>query len=126
MKTALIMAVVLVAAAMSYGLEPSGFQLVEPESNWFNPDITHQLSFGYMSSGSGSWGTGTYLSTLSFRLHPNLTAAVDLGYNRVFGFQGGSMNHLLGGVDLDWNPTDDLKLQFHYSGALPTTELGGY
>lgn len=126
MRTTLVIMAALAAAALSYGLEPSGFQLVEPEGRWFSPDISHQLSFGYTSSRSGSWGTGTYLSTMSFRLHPSLTAEVDLGYSRIFNLQGGDMNHVLGGVDLDWRPTDDLKLQFHYSGALPTEDLGGY
>lgn len=126
MKTAIVITAALAAAALCYGLEPSGFQLVEPDNRWFDPDISHELSFGYMSSGSGSWGTGTYISTMSFKLHPNLTAEVDLGYNRLFNFRGDNMNHLLGGVDLDWSPTEDLKLQFHYSGAIPTEDLGGY
>ncbi len=126
MRTTIVITAVLAAAALCYGLQPSGFQLVEPDNSWFDPDISHQLSFGYTSSGSGSWGSGTYLSTMSFKLHPNLTAEVDLGYNRLFNFRGGDMNHLLGGVDLDWSPTDDLKLQFHYTGALPTEDLGGY
>jgi hypothetical protein len=63
---------------------------------------------------------------MSFKLHPSVTAAVDLGYNRIFNLHGDNMNHLLGGIDLDWRPTDSIKLQLHYGGAIPTEDLGGY
>jgi len=112
---------------LAFGLEPSAFSLVDsPQANWLNPEFSSSVGFSFVTSGGRSWGTGTYIGSLLFDLHPNLTATLDLGYSRLFNFGGDDANRFLGGLDLDWTPTDALKLQFHYSGSIPTEALGSF
>jgi hypothetical protein len=112
---------------MAFGLDPSGFDLVEaPQGGWLTPEFSSSIGFSFVTSGGRSWGTGTYVGTLSFDLSRNLRADLDIGYARLFDFSGPDAGRFIGGLDLDWTPTDNLKLQFHYSGYLPTELTEGF
>jgi hypothetical protein len=112
-------------AVLGFGLDPAGFDLVEaPEGSWFTPEFSSAVGFSFVTGGGRSYGTGTYVGTLHFDLASNLRADLDVGYARIFDFRGPDAGGFIGGLDLDWNPTDNLRLLFHYSGYIPTEVHG--
>jgi hypothetical protein len=124
-KLAFMVLIGFCAVSAAAGLNPNNFSLVEPGYDWLRPSFSSRIGFSYVTSGGRSWATGDYVGTLSFELHPNLSADLDLGYRRFFDFQGGDLNAVLGGLDLDWRPTDDLKLHIHYGGSFPIESMEG-
>jgi hypothetical protein len=126
MRKALIIAAVLSGLAAAYGLDPSGFSLVEPTGSGFSPHFSSYMSFAWNVGSGRSWGTGTYVGTTSFLLHPGLTAEVDLGYSRLIRPGADDSGLYLGGVGLDWKPSDGLLLQFHVDGAFSGEALRNY
>ncbi len=127
MRTAffLILAVT-VASAMAVGLEPSRFSLVEPTGSWFQPDFSGFTSFSMMAGGGRTLASGLTVGTMTFSLHPDWTASVDIGYARLYDFHGFSTGRVLGGLDLRWKPSDDFTMQIHFSGSLPDSSLTGF
>ncbi len=112
---------------MAFGLEPSAFDLVDTaQSGWLVPEFSSTIGFSFVTSGGRSWGTGSYIGTLSFDLTRNLRADLDIGYARLFDFGGSDTGRFIGGLDLDWTPLDNLNLQFHYSGYIPTETIEGF
>jgi hypothetical protein len=118
---------VTTAAAIAFGLEPAAFDLVDsPQGGWFVPEFSSTIGFSFITSGGRSLGTGSYVGTLSFDLTRNLRADLDIGYARLFDFNGADAGRFIGGLDLDWTPSDNLLLQFHYSGYVPTESIEGF
>ena len=118
---------VLAASVLAYGLEPSGFNLVGfPEfSQYFRPEFSSQVSFGYSTGRYGSFGQGTYLGSMHFSLHPKVDATVEMGYSRLMTFSGGDRDFgsVLGGFQLNWRPSDRTVFSIVYRGVLPEDDL---
>ncbi|NOQ22659.1 MAG: hypothetical protein GQ565_08425 [Candidatus Aegiribacteria sp.] len=114
------------SAVLAVGLEPTSFSLIEPTGSWFNPDFSGYASFSMVAGGGRTLGTGITVGTMSFMLHPNWYASIDIGYARLYDFHGFSTGRVLGGLDLRWQPSDDFVLQFHVSGSLPDSSLTGF
>ena len=109
------------------GLDPSRFDLTGPTGGgWLKPEFSGSASFGFVSGGGVSYGTGTMSGTMTFDLHPRLTAEVDMGYGRIIGLDAPVDGFVMGGLGLEWRPTDDLTLELHYGGVLPDTVFGGF
>ena len=117
----------LAASVLAYGLEPSGFDLVGfPEfTSSFQPRFSSSVSFGYTTGRYGSYGEGTYLGSMQFSLHPKLDATVEMGYSRLMTFSGGERDFgsVLGGIQLDWRPSDRTVFSIVYRGVLPEDDL---
>lgn len=126
MKSAVVL-FALAASVLAYGLEPSGFNLVGfPEfGSSFQPEFSSMVSFGYSTGRHGSIGEGTYLGSMRFSLHPKLYATVEMGYSRLMTFSGGDRDFgsVLGGIQLDWRPSEKTVFSFVYRGVLPEDEL---
>ena len=114
------------STVLAVGLEPSSFSLVEPTGSWFNPDYSGYTSFSMTSGGGRTLGSGLTVGTMSFLLHPDWSASIDIGYARLYDFHGFSTGRVLGGLDLKWQPSNDFTLQFHCSGSLPDSSLTGF
>jgi hypothetical protein len=125
MRRTLVVAAVLAGLAAAYGLDPSDFTLTEPAGSSFAPHFSSSMSFSWNVGGGRSWGTGTYIGTTSFLLRPGLTAQFDLGYSRLIRVGADDDGLYLGGVGLDWRPSDDLLLQFSIGGAFSGDALSG-
>ncbi len=131
MRNSLFILSAIVIGAMGYGLEPSGFELVGyPDyASGFAPEFSSMASFSFSSGQYGSVGEGTYLGSMSFSLHPDVDATLEMGYSRLMRFSGGEeMGRILGGVQLNWRPTENSVFSFVYRGALPESNLnfGGF
>jgi len=123
------LAVILFAvtsAVLAIGLESSNFSLIEPTGSWFNPDFSGYTSFSMVTGGGKTLGSGITVGTMSFSLHPDWYASVDIGYAKLYDFHGFSTGRILGGFDLRWEPSDDFMIQFHCSGSLPDSTLTGF
>jgi hypothetical protein len=107
-------------------IEPSSFSLIEPTGSWFNPDYSGYTSFSVVTGGGRTLGSGLTVGTMSFMLHPNWSASIDIGYARLYDFRGFSTGRVLGGLDLKWQPSNDFTVQFHCSGSLPDSSLTGF
>ncbi|MCD4701563.1 MAG: hypothetical protein K8S24_06870 [Candidatus Aegiribacteria sp.] len=127
MRIVLIALLLSVSTAIfAVGLEPSNFSLIEPTGSWFNPDFSGYASFSMITGGGRTLGTGITVGTMSFSLHPNWQASIDVGYAKLYDFHGFTTGRVLGGLDLRWQPSDDFTLQFHVSGSLPDSTLTGF
>lgn len=115
------------SAVLAIGLEPSEFSLIQSsDDGWFNPEFSGWAGFSLMSGGGKTLGSGTYVGTMSFLLHQNVTASVDIGYSRLYDFHGFSSGRVLGAVDLQWKASDNFLIQLHCSGSLPDSSLTGF
>lgn len=108
------------------GLEPSNFSLVEPSGSWFDPDFSGFASFSMVTGGGRTLAEGLTVGRVSFLLHPDWEASLDIGYARLYDFHGFSSGRVLGGLDLRWRPSDDFTIQLHFSGSLPDSSLTGF
>lgn len=116
-------------AAFGYGLQEGSFNLLDPPSmgslGFQNYHST--ATFSLISGSRGSWGRGAYIGTMNFALHPKVTALVDLGYARTFDFSAGdNFGHMLGGLKLEWKPSENSTFVLQYSGAIPTGRIEGF
>lgn len=118
MRISLVAATFVVFAASGFGLDPSDFTLYDTSPSPLQPRFSSAMSFSYTTGGGRSFATGSYTGTLGFLLHPDLVAEVELGYARIFDFSAPDAGVYLGGVGLDWRPSESLLLQFHMSGAV--------
>ncbi len=131
MKNSLLIMSIIVFGALGYGLEPSGFNLVGyPDfASGFNPEFSSIASFSFSSGQYGSVGEGTYLGRMSFSLHPDVDASVEMGYSRLMTFSNGQeMGRILGGFQLNWRPSENSVFSVVYRGVLPESNLnlGGF
>jgi len=126
MKKVLMLTLLISTVLLAVGLDPSGFSLVEPTGSWFDPDYSAYTSFSMVSGGGRTLAQGLTVGTMTFQLHPDWVASVDLGYARFFDFHGFSAGRVLGGLDLRWEPSDDFTFQIHCSGSLPDSSLTGF
>ncbi len=131
MRNSLIILSAFVIGAFAYGLEPSGFELVGyPDyASGFVPEFSSMASFSFSSGQNGSVGEGTYLGSMSFSLHPDVDATLEMGYSRLMRFSGGEeTGRILGGLQLNWRPSENSVFSFVYRGALPESNLnfGGF
>ena len=125
--TLLVFLFTISSAVLAIGLEPSEFTLIEPSGDgWFNPEFSGWAGFSLMSGGGKTLGSGTYVGTMLFSLHPNVTASVDIGYSRLYDFHGFSSGRVLGAVDLQWKASDNFLIQLRCSGSLPDSSLTGF
>jgi hypothetical protein len=120
------LALAMVSPLFAVGLEPSSFSLVEPTGSWFNPEFSGFASFSMITGGGRTLAGGLTVGTVSFSLHPDWDAAIDIGYARLYDFHGFSAGRVLGGLDLRWRPSDDFSVQLHFSGSLPDSSLTGF
>jgi len=107
----------LAGSCAAFGLDPGRFSLYDGGTPLLTPDFSSSASFTFTSGGGRSWGTGTYIGTMGLALHPRVTAVVDVGYSRLIDFRGPDAGLYLGGVGLEWRPSDMLNLQLHVTGA---------
>jgi hypothetical protein len=127
MRTVLIVLLfTFTSIIFAVGLESSNFSLIEPTGSWFDPDFSGYTSFSMISGGGRTLGTGLTVGTMSFSLHPDWDASIDIGYARLYDFHGFSTGRVLGGLDLRWQPSEDFSMQFHFSGSLPDSALTGF
>lgn len=125
--TLLVSLLLFVSAVLAIGLEPTQFTLIPPaDDGWFNPEFSGWAGFSLMSGGGKTLGSGTYVGTMMFSLHPNVSASVDIGYSRLYDFHGFSSGRVLGAVDLQWKASDNFLIQLHCSGSLPDSSLIGF
>lgn len=108
------------------GLEPSDFSLVEPVGSWFDPDFSGFASFSMVTGGGRTLAEGLTVGRVSFMLHPDWEASLDIGYARLYDFHGFTAGRVLGGLDLRWRPSDDFTVQLHFSGSIPDSSLTGF
>ena len=126
MKRSIMILLAIVLGASAYGLEPSGFNLVGyPDyASGFNPEFSSMASFSFSSGQYGSVGEGTYLGRMSFALHPDVDATVEMGYSRLMLFSGGEeMGRIIGGFNLNWRPSDNSLFSVTYRGVMPESNL---
>lgn len=115
------------SAVLAIGLEPSEFTLIQSsDDGWFNPEFSGWAGFSLMSGGGRTLGSGTYIGSMMFSLHPDVTASVDIGYSRLYNFHGFSSGRVLGAVDLQWRASENFLIQLHCSGSLPDSSLTGF
>lgn len=131
MKNCLLVLLIVVLSAFAFGLEPSGFNLVGyPDyASGFHPEFSSMASFSFSSGQYGSAGKGTYLGRMSFSLHPDVDATVEMGYSRLMFSSGGEeAGSILGGVHLNWRPSENFLFSVTYRGVLPESNLnfGGF
>lgn len=115
--------------AYGYGLDSSAFNLVDPPTmgSLGFQNYRSTATFSLLSSSRGSWGQGSYVGSMDFSLHPKVTGSLDLGYARIFNFSGGgNFGHMLGGLELEWRPTDSSVFVLQYNGAIPTGHIEGF
>ncbi len=113
----------------AYGLDAGAFDLLNPPSMGGTgfQNLRSTASFSLLSGSGGTWGTGAYVGSMNFALHPKVTALVDLGYARTFDFGGGgNFGHVLGGLQLEWRPTGNSSFTLQYRGAIPTGRVEGF
>ncbi len=122
---AILLTLAAFQACSALGLDPGRFDLFGNDSPLLRPDFSSSMSFSFTSGGGYSYGTGTYVGSMGFLLHPNVTAEVDLGYSRLLDFHGPDAGYYLGGVGLDWKPSENFLLQVHMSGAFEGDALEG-
>ncbi len=123
----LVFLFVISSAVLAIGLEPSEFSLIQSsDDGWFNPEFSGWAGFSLMSGGGRTLGSGTYIGSMMFSLHPNVTASFDIGYSRLYDFHGFSSGRVLGAVDLQWKASDNFLIQLHCSGSLPDSSLTGF
>lgn len=122
---ALLITLVAFQACLAYGIDAGRFDLFGSDTPLLRPDFASSMSFSFVSGGGYSYGTGTYVGSMGFLLHPNVTAEVDLGYSRVLDFHGPDAGFYLGGVGLDWKPSEHFLLQVNVSGAFEGDALEG-
>lgn len=121
-----VLLLALSTSLFAAGLEPSGFSLIEPRGSWLDPDFSGFASFSMVTGGGRTLAEGLTVGRVSFSLHPDWDASLDIGYARLYDFHGFSSGRVLGGLDLRWRPSDDLTFQFHFSGSLPDSSLTGF
>lgn len=132
MKYGFLILMVTSVTAFAYGLEPSAFNLVGyPDyASGFTPQFNSMASFSFSSGRYGSAGVGTYLGSMSFSLHQDVDATIEMGYSRLMMFSGGreETGRVLGGVQLNWRPSENSLFSFSYRGVLPENNLnlGGF
>ena len=128
MRIILLVSLLMFASVVfAIGLEPSEFSLIQSsDDGWFNPEFSGWAGFSLMSGGGRTLGSGTYVGTMSFLLHPNVTASVDIGYSRLYDFHGFSSGRVLGAVDMQWKASDNFIIQLYCSGSLPDSSLTGF
>ncbi len=123
---ALLLFLTITSVAFGTGLESSNFSLIEPTGSWFKPDFSGYSSFSVVTGGGRTIGSGLTVGTMSFSLHPDWFASIDVGYQKIYDFHGYSTGRVLGGMNLRWQPSEAFTLQFHVSGSLPDSLLTGY
>ncbi|MCK5131113.1 MAG: hypothetical protein KAR40_03050 [Candidatus Sabulitectum sp.] len=131
MKNSILILLIVFAVSFAYGLQPSSFNLVGyPDyASGFNPEFSSMASFSFSSGQYGSVGEGTYLGSMSFSLHPDVDATVEMGYSRLMMFSGGEeTGRILGGFQLNWRPSENSLFSVTYRGVLPESNLnfGGF
>ncbi len=131
MKKSILILLIVFAASFAWGLDPSGFNLVDyPDyASGFHPEFSSRASFSVSSGSYGSYGEGTYIGSMHFSLHSDVDATVEMGYSRLMRFSGGEeMGRVLGGFQLNWRPTENSLFSVSYRGALPESNLnlGGF
>ncbi|MCK4671456.1 MAG: hypothetical protein KAT47_02865 [Candidatus Aegiribacteria sp.] len=115
------------SVVLAIGLEPTEFSLMQPaDDGWFNPEFSGWAGFSLISGGGKTLGSGTYVGSMLFSLHPNVTASVDIGYSRLYDFHGFSSGRVLGAIDLQWKASDNFLIQLRCSGSLPDSSLTGF
>lgn len=124
--TIAVLLLAVTSAVFATGLEPSNFSLIEPTGSWFDPDYSGYTSFSMISGGGKTLASGLTVGTMSFLLHPDWSASVDIGYAKLYDFHGFSTGRILGGLNLKWQPSDNFMFQFHCSGSLPDSSLTGF
>lgn len=112
-------------SCFAYGLDAGRFDLFGDDTPLLRPDFSSSMSFSFTSGGGRSWGAGTYVGSMGLLLHPDVTAAIDLGYTRLLDFGGPDAGFYLGGVGLDWKPSESFLLQIHMSGVFEGDALEG-
>ncbi len=126
----MVPALVLAVAASAFagiGLDPSRFDLTGPGGgSLLRPEFSGSASFGFVSGGGVSYGTGTMTGTMTLDLGSRLTAEVDMGYSRLIGLDTPVRGLVMGGLGLEWRPTDDLTIELRYGGVLPDSSVGGF
>ena len=89
----------------------ASFNLLDPS----RLTIQHSFSFGYATGGSGSLAQSLYMTKLGYKLSDPVTLTFLLGVqnNQYSGKQAlpGNFNSLLGGVALDYCPSNNLHLR---------------
>ena len=129
MKAFVSVLVLCSVSLYAYGLDADAFDLLNPPSaggTGFH-NLGSTASFSLLSGSGGTWGTGAYIGSMDFVLHPKVTALVDLGYARTFDFSGGDrFGHVLGGLQLEWKPTGSTSFTLQYRGAVPTGRDEGF
>jgi len=123
---ALSLVLTITSVVFATGLEPSDFSLIEPTGSWFNPDFSGYSSFSVVTGGGRTLGSGLTVGKMSFSLHPDWVASVDVGYEKIYDFHGFSTGRVLGGMNLRWQPSEAFTLQFHFSGSFPDSLLTGF
>lgn len=131
MKISFLFLFVVTAMSFSYGLNPDHFDLVSyPEfTSGFQPVFSSYAGFSFTSGQYGSTGQGTYIGSMSFSLHPEVDAIVELGYSKLLTFSDGdSFGRVIGGFQLNWRPSENSVFSIVYHGSLPeqNLNLGGF
>ena len=131
MKSSFLLLFCITVLSFAYGLDSGDFDLVSyPEfTSGIKPEFSSYAGFSFSSGQYGSSGRGTYLGRMSFSLHPEVDAIVELGYSKVLTFSDGeSFGSVLGGIQLNWRPTENSVFSIVYHGSLPeqNLNLGGY
>ncbi len=129
MKVCIPLVLLCSLVAMGYGLSEGAFNLVDPPTmgSLGFQNFHSTASFSLISGSRGSYGCGAYVGTMNFSLHPKVSALVDLGYARTFDFSAGeNFGHVLGGLQLEWRPTDNSSFILQYNGAIPTGRIEGF
>jgi len=126
MLKTVVLVMVIAGVAGAFGLDPSDFSLTPSSGYGHGLHFSNSMSFSWNTAGGHSWGTGLYTGRTSLLLRPGLTANLDVGYCRLIRVGADDSGLYLGGVGLDWKPSDNLLLQFHVGGAFSGETFGGY
>jgi len=112
----------------------SSFQLLNP--NRFSMNQSVSMSFG--SGGDGSYSSGLYLNTISYRLADPLTLSMDIGFHAPFysSMQGLPSGNLWDGttssslvlprIGLNYQPTDNTLISLQLVNGADAVKAYGY
>jgi hypothetical protein len=91
--------------------------------------LRHSFSMGYSSASYGSYGSGSYLGSLEYRMSNTTDITLHVGLNSLMYNNteyGGTNQSFSGGAEFRWNPSENFELRIGAFHGMPDQQRIGY